>query len=145
MKTAVIVLAVVLTVLACGCVANQPGAQPAAAAGAAVPNITGTWTGTSAGHIEQIGFVQHDTLKYVITDQKGRAFTGIKEYPLEDGKVVNESFSGIITRNGEIYIVDHESGIMNGGLIGQDEMEFAYLDDMIQSKALVITLTRQKS
>ena len=34
---------------------------------------------------------------------------------------------------------------MNGGLIGQDEMEFAYLDDMIQSKALVITLTRQKS
>jgi len=81
----------------------------------------------------------------VITDQKGRAFTGIKEYPLEDGKVVNESFSGIITRNGEIYIVDHESGIMNGGLIGQDEMEFAYLDDMIQSKALVITLTRQKS
>ncbi len=147
MKTAVILLAIsltVLAVLACGCTTTAPAA-PAKTTEAAIPNLVGTWTGTSVGHIEGSGYDNQGAPKYVITEQQGRAFTGFKTYRQADGMTGNETFSGVITRTGDIYIVDHKTGFMDGQMIGQDEMELVYLDDAGTSVALIVDLVRQKS
>lgn len=118
---------------------------PAPATSTAIPDLTGIWTGTAVGHTKMEGFVDYSATRYNITEQKGRAFTGQKEYPRMDGKTYYETFSGIVTKNNEIFIGDHGTGYINGLLTGTDSMELYYIDDGADSKAFIIQLNRQKS
>jgi hypothetical protein len=152
---ALIVVALLVTgTCIAGCTSTAPAAAPAPAApvaptaatiSTAIPDLTGIWTGTTVGHIKMDGFVEENTTRYNITTQKGRAFTGQKEYTRKDGKTYNEGFSGIVTSNNEIFMGDHGTGYIEGRLNGSDSMELYYIDEGSDAKALIIQLNRQKS
>lgn len=56
-----------------------------------------------------------------------------------------ENFSGIITANGQISMVGHESGIILGEMIGPGQMELRSLEGGDNTKAYLVILTRQNS
>jgi hypothetical protein len=145
---ALIVVALLVTgTCIAGCTSTAPAAPvapTAAAISTAIPDLTGIWTGTTVGHIKMDVFVEENTTRYNITTQKGRAFTGQKEYTRNDGKTYKEGFSGIVTRNNEIFIGDHGTGYIEGVLTGTDSMELYYIDEGSDAKALIIQLNRQK-
>lgn len=148
MKIAISIILVILAVLACGCTSQAPAAvpvtTPAEVTPAATPVLTGIWTGTTVGHSNVEGFREHATPLFNITEQKGQAFTGTKEYTRTDGKVYTEQFSGVITGNNEISIADHSMGITIGKLTSPDSVELRYLEDGPDAKAYIIRLNRQK-
>ena len=143
----------IATIMIAGCTSQPapapaaPVAQQAAAISTAIPDLTGIWTGTTVGHTKMEGFVEYNVTatRYNITTQKGRAFTGQKDYTRKDGKTYNEGFSGIVTRNNEIFMGDHGTGYIEGRLNGSDSMELYYIDEGSDAKALIIQLNRQKS
>jgi hypothetical protein len=155
MKIALTILVIVLAVLACGCTSTAPAtpaAEPAAvtpavtpAAPAATPDLVGTWSGSSYGHINAKGWVDAGAPSFEITDQRGLAFTGTKQYTDLDGVTRTEAFSGVITKHGEIFIAEKDTGVIIGDLVGPDTMELAYIDDGDKAKALVYILERQKN
>ena len=150
MKIALTIIVIVLFVLSSGCTtpapatpALSPGTTPAAPS--TVPDLVGTWSGTSVGHVNAKGWVDAGSPSFDISDQKGLAFTGTKTYATLDGTKKTENISGVITRKGEIYIAELESGIIMGDLVGPDTMELVYVEDGTNAKAFLYTLTRQKS
>jgi len=149
MKIALTIMVLVLAVLACGCTTSAPAAAPAATpvatADTNAPDLVGLWTGTSIGHVNAKGWVDSGAPSLDITDQRGLAFTGTKQYTDLAGVSKTEEFSGVITRHGEIFIGEKESGVLIGDLIGPDTMELAYIDDGDNAKAFLYTLERQKN
>lgn len=146
MKIAGTILIIILAVLTCGCT-TAPQTTPAVTSNAtpAITNLTGIWTGTAVGHTEVDGFRETGMPRFNITEQRGSAFAGKKEYTLADGKVRYENMSGIITTDSQVSIVDHESGVTSGEMTGPDTMELRFLDDGENAKAFLILLNRQKS
>ena len=141
----------IATIMIAGCT-SQPAPAPAvpvspqaATISTAIPDLTGIWTGTTVGHTKTEGFREDTTSRYNVSEQKGRAFTGQKVYTRKDGKTYNEGFSGIVTRNNEIFMGDHGTGYIEGRLNGSDSMELYYIDEGSDAKALIIQLNRQKS
>ncbi|WP_342675965.1 hypothetical protein [Methanofollis sp. UBA420] len=109
------------------------------------PDIVGVWTGTSSGHIKTVGFRESAAHRYTITAQNGSAFTGYKEYTKADGVRYSENFSGVITSDGEISIIDHDDGSALGEFIGQDEIELRYIENEDTAVALLFHLKREKN
>jgi hypothetical protein len=148
MKTILAILIVVTAVLATGCTTTTTGpvlvetSAPAADL-ATAPDLVGTWAGTSVGHVNAKGWVDAGSPSFEITDQRDLAFTGIKTYATLDGTKKTENISGVITRKGEIYIAELESGIVMGDLVGPDTMELVYVEDGTNAKAFLYTLNRQ--
>ncbi len=147
MKIALTILVIVLAALTCGCTSTAPSAAPVAttmtAADAACPDLVGLWTGTSTGHINTKGWVDAGTPSFDITDQRGLAFTGTKQYTDLDGVTRTEEFSGVITKHGGIYIAEKETGVIIGDLTGADTMELVYIDDGNKAKAFIYLLERK--
>ena len=149
--TGYFVILIIGLLLICGCTSTgtqgaAPVPTPAVTMNTATPDITGIWSGTTAGHTRSEGFVEYPATLYNISMQKGQAFTGAKEYPRMDGKTYYENFSGVITRSGDLYIADHElGGMIIGKLTGSDHMELEYIEEGADAKAFIIQLTRQKS
>jgi len=148
MKIAFTILLVILAVLACGCTGTAPAAPATPTASPSItttPDLTGIWTGTSAGHFNAVGFREQLSPKYNITEQKGQSFAGSVEYTRPNGTLDSEEFSGVINNRGEIFIAQLEAGTVIGDLTGQDTMELSYIEDGPDAKALIVHLTRQKS
>ena len=152
MKIAISILLVILAVIACGCTAQAPApvaapvATPAVITTAATPVLTGIWTGTAVEHSKAEGFRELSSLVFNISEQKGQAFAGTKEFTRPDGKFYSEKFSGVISRNGEIIFADYDrNGISLGKLTGPDAMEIWYIEDGADAKVLIDQLNRQKS
>jgi len=148
MKIAIPLLLVIVAIIACGCTATAPATpavSPTATVAPAIADLSGIWTGSVVGHTKVDGFREHNLPQFNITEQKGRAFTGTKTYLLADGTMHTENLSGVISANGRISIVDHESGITMGEMTGPDQMELMNLEDGANAKAYLITLTRQKN
>ncbi len=82
MKIALTILfIIIIAVLTCGCttptpVAVQPTAQPTTFQITAIPNITGTWSGTMQGYEKNTGFTDYgnETMTMFVTGQQGRLF-----------------------------------------------------------------------
>jgi len=149
MKIAISILLVILAVIACGCTTQAPVAAPVATPAqittAATPVLTGIWTGTGIGHSKAEGFRELTSLVFNISEQKGQAFSGTKEFTRPDGKFYSEKFSGVISRNGEIIFADHDrNGISFGKLTGPDAMEIRYLEDGADAKVFIDLLNRKK-
>lgn len=153
MKIAVIFLFIIIGVLACGCMATAPpAALPEAPrdsvsegpSNTSIPNLTGRWTGLTAGHVQSSGFFSHYNGTYTITDQQGYAFAGHKEYIKPDGHTYYENFSGAISPHGELIISDSEKGYSIGRLTGPDSIELLYGEDSPTARAFIQIFTRQK-
>jgi hypothetical protein len=113
-------------------------------ADASVPNLIGRWSGTTYGHVQGDGFYTHDTGIYNITEQKGYAFAGAKEYARPDGKTYYENFSGAITTGGELFFADNRRGYSMGRLTGPDSLELLTGEDGAEARAFIQFFTRQK-
>jgi hypothetical protein len=107
--------------------------------------MTGLWIGTGTGYTTLDDFTIFPATIYNITKQKGQIFTGKKEYMKTDGKTYYESFSGMVTMNGEVYEADSLGGFAIGKLTGPDSLELNYLEEGPDTKAIILTLNRQKT
>ncbi|MFA4850423.1 MAG: hypothetical protein WC626_11915 [Methanoregula sp.] len=153
MKTVLTILLVILAVIASGCTSQAPAATPPVAsptpqsvsANTAIPDMTGLWKGTGTGFTTLDDFTDFPMTIYNISKQKGQVFTGRKEYPRTDGKTYYENFAGIVTMNGEIYEADSMGGFSIGKLTGPNSMELNYIEEGNDTKAIILTLSRQKS
>ena len=143
------IVLVMLAILACGCMTQAPTAQttsPTVTVLQDIPDLTGTWSGITAGHLKSSGFDEGSPFQMNITTQKGRAFTGMKVYEWPEGKFNIENVSGVIAPTGEIYFADDVKGVNLARLTDQNTMEIIYLEDGPgEAKALISHLTRQKS
>jgi ABC-type transport system substrate-binding protein len=150
-----VVLALGLVLITAGCTQNQPEAAASMPGSTQVtltsaPDIVGVWTGTTAGFNATLGFREGNTSRYYITEQKGPVFTGYKEYSRGDGIIYSENLSGVIAGDGEIYMVEHDSGYTIGDFIGPDEIELRHLQDGDAeggdvAVAFIINLNREKN
>jgi hypothetical protein len=79
-----------------------------------VPNLVGTWIGGGLGVGKQDGWAD-DPVTLVITEQRGRAFTGKKTHSEGD-----EGFFGAIRTDGEsLLLTDDGDGQTLGTILGQ--------------------------
>lgn len=140
MKTAFAILIIVLGVL--GCSVLTIAAETTITTSDSIPNVTGIWKGTSSGYMVGLGFTE-DSMIYHITEQKGQAFIGYKEYSFEGEEPGREDFAGMITDEGVIYIVDYPGGTVIGKLIGSDEMNLNSFNDGNASYVFTSTLKRE--
>ncbi|MCX6698736.1 MAG: hypothetical protein NTV68_02225 [Methanomicrobiales archaeon] len=150
MKWIAIAILLVGIILCAGCTSTNlstPGQSTPVATPStmkSIPDLIGKWSGNSTGHTTVEGFFSHPTF-FNISEQKGQAFSGRKEYLRGDGKMYYENLSGIITMNGEIYESDGVAGFSIGRLTGPDSLEFNYLEDGSDNKAYITRLSRQKT
>ncbi len=119
-----------------------------------LPNIVGTWERIKSegfGYFAPVNGDEHTplpegfTFKLIVKEQNGRAFHGTKKVWDTDGNpVIDEYFSGLITSNGrDLYIVEHDDGIMVGTLLSNNNMELHYLESSDEPKTIYYFLTRQ--
>jgi hypothetical protein len=135
MKTALVLLAVILAILSCGCTATAPapqasGAAVTPAAAPATPDLTGTWTGTMLGYEERTGFTDYNRtpITLVVTEQKGRLFSGYLAFGQNSTETL--AMAGVIGRDGRTFaMVENVNGYTTGELIGPDTMELTHVDD----------------
>ena len=139
MKITYILLVIILAVVVCGCTASAPAAAPpapptqtlAAATAAAIPNLTGTWTGPMKGYDEGTGFSDYPDLKVTMTvsEQYGRIFAGEFVFAV-NGSETKSGFAGTIGRDGRtLSIAERNGGYCTGGMLSADEMELTYMED----------------
>ncbi len=143
MKIAGVILIILLAIV--GSLVCTGSAESAAATTVSTPDLVGIWNGTAVGHTKVDGFVEFDSVTYNITEQKGQAFTGVKEYLKKDGKSYNETFSGIVDDDGTIYLVDYVAGVIIGKMNKDNELKLKYFEDGPDTKALLITLSRENA
>nr|WP_319539041.1 hypothetical protein [uncultured Methanospirillum sp.] len=141
MKIAGAILIILLVIV--GSLVLTASAETKATTTVSTPDLVGIWNGTAIGHTKVDGFVEFDSVTYNITEQKGQAFTGAKEYLKKDGKSYNESFSGIVDDDGTIYLVDYVAGVIIGKMNNDNELKLKYFEDGPDMKALLITLSRE--
>jgi hypothetical protein len=68
----------------------------------------------------------------------------LRERYASTGAYHAENVSGVISIKGQISMVNYESGIIMGEMMGPDQKELRNLEDRDNAKAYLITLTRQK-
>lgn len=144
MKTAVFLLVAGIAILACGCTATAPAAAPAPSSTAAIPDISGTWTGPMQGYDEGTGFSGYPELgvAMIVSEQQGRIFAGNFTFTA-NGTVTRSGFAGVIGRDGKtISITEQAGGYCTGELLGENEMELTYLEDGSPYSAAIDTFRR---
>ncbi len=157
-KTAfTIFLVLLLALLAAGCTsASQPAAPaaatpvpaatqaaPAHAPAAAVPDLVGTWNGTMQGYEEGKGYMDmsKDTMSMVVTEQKGRIFSGHYVFVLQT-RQIELPFAGIIGADGtSLSIVENANGYTTGTVSG-NTIELTHMDDADPYSVAIDTLKR---
>lgn len=114
----------------------------AVATAGSVPDIVGTWAGTSQGHIQDKGFVS-STITIVIKEQQGYSFHGEKQWNSNvTGKLETETVSGTVSKTGQIVVAEHVDGTLMGTVDG-DDMTLQYREDGPKGKAFIYELKRQ--
>lgn len=107
------------------------------------PDLVGTWQGPSTGHLLTEGFVD-SVMMLEITEQQGAAFHGTKSWTSrESGETIAETFSGTVSPNGRVAIIDHNDGGAFWGEMMGDTMILQYLETGSDAKAYVVKLERQ--
>jgi hypothetical protein len=90
---------------------------------AADPNLVGTWTGGGLGVGKTEGWAD-DPVTLVITEQRGRAFTGRKTH--SEGE---EAFYGAIMVDGRtLLMTDDGDGETIGSLLPDGTLEICYME-----------------
>ena len=122
-------------------------ADPAVgAAGGAVPNLVGKYSGKVEMHFKDKGFkTSQDTMVFEILEQQGHVFHGRKSWN-HVGEKGEETFSGVISYDGSYaYVAEHEDGqaiidIVDGG----KTLYLYYTEGGKRPVAIYFELKRQK-
>ena len=114
-----------------------------------VPNLVGTWANKveeTSRHSKVTGYkAVYDQVLFIINDQTGRSFSGIKEKYIGDKKVEEEGFSGVIYwDNKTIYIADHDKGLTFATLESPNDIRGAYIEEGKTAKAAIFALKKTK-
>ena len=148
MKIPFIILLVILAVLASGCTAPAPSSQTTTAAvtpaAPAIPDLTGTWTGTMLGYGEGKGFDDYpnQTITMVVTEQRGRIFAGHFVFRLTKSEYT-VPMAGILGSNGRtLSLVENANGYTFGEITAKDEIQLTHLDDADPFGVALDTLKR---
>jgi len=160
MKTviAVVLLVFASAVLFSGCTtpqaANLPGqspgpgpavSTPAAATPAPLPDLTGNWTGPAYGYADKKGFTDFggELMTMRVTDQKDRLFSGQMFFRSRNGGTENETFAGVIGRDGtSLTIIEQNGGQDTGTVISPNEIELIFMNHAAPYSIAVDSLKR---
>jgi hypothetical protein len=140
MKTALILMGILLAVIACGCLA----AAPVPAAPPAIPDLTGTWTGPMQGYDEGTGFSDYPFLAaaMIVEEQHGRIIAGRFVFSA-NGTETTTGFAGVIGRDGRTFsLAEQGGGYCTGEITGKDEIGITYLEDGSPYSAALDTFRR---
>ena len=130
-------------------VAGDNSATPAATE-AAIPDLKGTWAGTSESivtgmalhHAAQSGkdpLLDNVPFTYVITGQDGHRFWGnLKSAQGE------ERITGVIARDGKTIIAQDNDGVLHGMLVDSDTIDLIYNHGGSSTVVALNTIKRQK-
>lgn len=156
MNSPVVILIMVFAVLACGCTTStSPGtapATPAATAAAAVqpaapalPDLTGTWTGTAVGYDEDVGFstYKNGTITMVVTEQHGRIFSGHFVFTSITNRSAPVPMAGAFGSDGRTFqIVEKNNGYTTGVILPDNTIELMYSNSDTPYSIAIDTLKR---
>jgi len=113
------------------------------------PNLMGTWNASVERIADDTGFTKVDfgKVKFVITHQQGRVFTGYKEYFDHTDQVAKqEKFSGAFGANDrEIYLAEHEDGYGFGDILTENVMFLYYVESKTEHQSIYYHLMREQS
>jgi len=131
--TLTILIVLILAVLACGCTAITPSTTqsatlPQVSYNTAIPNLTGTWTGTMQGYEQNTGFSDYpnQTMTVFVTGQQGRILSGHYIWT-SNGTVVTEGFAGVIGADGRTLTTAEENeGYSSGSILSGNEIELIW-------------------
>jgi hypothetical protein len=104
-----LVAGVVLMVLA---VAGCSGST-----GGAIPDITGTWTGTGR-YADVDGSVKSSTERFVVEKQDGELVWGTVEYQNPDGSTAKETVTGTFVDGGKNLVLTERASLWQGEVSG---------------------------
>ena len=146
MKPVLALLTIILVIaFTCGCTTSAAAtATPATTPAPVIPNLTGTWTGTTLSYDEGTGFTDYDKapMSMVVTEQQGRIFAGTFRFTF-NGTESSLPFAGVIGRNGRSFvIVERNNGYSSGEFVSENEIELTYLHDKSPFSASIDTLKR---
>jgi len=113
----------------------------APALGAEEISLVGTWTGQRE-RIAKDGGWRDGVATLVITDQKGRTFTGYLNRSNPEGDV-KEPLWGAFTPNGRLVVAADEEGYYSFELIDENTLDYCYAEAGSSARAVCATLTRK--
>lgn len=101
------------------------------AASPVLPDLRGTWNGTSLGSVDQSGYhLVHGAMTMEVTGQDGRLFTGKIAYVV-NGTGIMKEFAGVLGADGTtIETIELPDGFCNGVVVSADELELIFRDDV---------------
>jgi hypothetical protein len=147
MKTALTLLLIVLALLASGCTSQVAPAGSdmtrTQAPNIAVPNLSGTWTGTMQGYEEGVGFTDYnkEAITMVVNGQQGRLFSGYLTFGSNTTKKL--PLAGVVSRDGRTFtMVEDVNGYTTGEFTGNDEIQLTHIDDAQPYSVALDTLKR---
>ncbi len=144
MKTTFTIFLIILAVLACGCTTPAPASPSVAPVPAAIPGITGTWTGPMQGYDEGMGFTDYPFVKIVmnVSEQHGRRFSGQFLFDA-NGTVTSAGFAGVIGNDGKtLSLAEQNGGYCTGVIADKSTIELTYLKDGSPYSAAIDVLKR---
>ncbi|MDD1718039.1 MAG: hypothetical protein LUO88_03080 [Methanoregulaceae archaeon] len=162
MKWIAFVILIIGIVLVAGCtspsqpvttpatITATPATTPSATATAttvapALPNLLGTWNGTSVGFSWTGSEYQayNDTLVVKVTGQDGYLFTGVLSFPEANGTQVTKEFAGALDADAKgIALIEYPGGFTNGVILSADAIEMVFRDQAAPSTIAVDALRR---
>lgn len=107
-----------------------------------MPDLVGTWNGTSRGYVDASGYQVADMVIMMnVVEQNGLLFKGQLSFP-ENGALITKEFAGVIGADGKtIDDVEYPGGFSDGIVISADEIELIFRD---QAKPSTITIDSLK-
>jgi len=118
--------ALFIVILVAGC-STPASPEPA------VPDLTGTWTGSMTGYVNGTGYVSYpgDTMTMVVENQTGRIFWGSMHFNEENTTPHAVRFAGAISRDGKSFTLTNGDGgyDMDCTIVSQNEIELVYTTD----------------
>ena len=109
-----------------------------------MPDLVGTWTGTTLGYVHGTGFTKYGNAPFslVITEQQDRIFAGYTNLVL-NGTDRKTPLTGIIARDGKtLAIVEESNGYTIGEITGPDTIELTWRNDRVPASAALDILKR---
>lgn len=154
MKRIFLVILLAGILFAAGCISPEPTAPSltqvttlpvtATPAAPAVPDLLGTWSGTSTGYLDLSGYeVFNDTLTMKVTGQDGYFFTGELSFPALNGSMQTKEFAGVVGTDGKtIETIEYSGGFSDGLILSADEIELIFRDEANPSTITIDSLKR---